>query len=71
MIVNATSIGFGKMKHNIPIDIKKKNDVKKVYDIIYNPKKTALIKKFRKFEAKTINGIDMNLYQAHFAIKKF
>ena len=43
MIVNATSIGFGKMKHKIPIDIKK-NAVKIVYDIILQSKKTALIK---------------------------
>ena len=52
MIVNATSIGFGKMKHKIPIDIKKKNAVKIVYDIIYNPKKTALIKNLGNLKQK-------------------
>ena len=38
---------------------------------IYNPKKTVLINKSKKLGIKTINGLDMNLLQAHFAIKSF
>ena len=70
MIVNSTSLGFGKMRNKIPYNIEKKGEVNIVYDVIYNPKKTLLIKNSQKLGIKTINGLDMNLLQAHFAIKK-
>lgn len=70
MIVNSTSLGFGKMKKKIPCSIKENSETSIVYDIIYNPRKTLLIKKSQKMGIKTINGLDMNLLQAQFAIKK-
>ena len=70
MIVNSTSIGFGKMNKKSPHNLKEKKQIRYIYDIIYNPKKTVLIKKSKKLGIKTINGLDMNLLQAHFAIKK-
>lgn len=70
MIVNSTSIGFGKMSNKSPYNLKEKKQIRYIYDIIYNPKATALIKKSKKLGIKTINGLDMNLLQAHFAINK-
>lgn len=35
-----------------------------VYDVIYNPKKTNLIKLAQKFNYRTVNGVDMLVYQA-------
>jgi shikimate dehydrogenase len=35
-----------------------------VYDVIYNPKKTILLKLAQKHGYKTINGIDMLIHQA-------
>ncbi len=70
MIVNSTSIGFGKMKKKSPYNLKEKKQIRYIYDIIYNPKKTVLINKSKKLGIKTINGLDMNLLQAHFALKK-
>lgn len=35
-----------------------------VYDVIYNPKKTVLIKLAQKHNYKTVNGLDMLIYQA-------
>ncbi len=70
MIVNSTSIGFGKMENKTPCDLPKKNNTNIVYDIIYNPKKTLLIRNSKKLNIKSINGLDMNFLQAQFAIKK-
>ena len=35
-----------------------------VYDVIYNPKKTILIKDAQKLGLKTITGLDMLIFQA-------
>ena len=35
-----------------------------VYDVIYNPKKTILLKLAEKLGYNTINGLDMLVYQA-------
>ena len=70
MIVNSTSIGFGKMKDKTPCSLPKKSKIKIIYDIIYNPKNTLLIKNSKKLKIRTINGLDMNFLQAQFAIKQ-
>ena len=35
-----------------------------VYDVIYNPKKTVLIRAAEKLNLRTITGLDMFIYQA-------
>ena len=40
-----------------------------VYDIVYNPIKTVLIKEAEKRGLRTIGGLDMLLYQAQRAIE--
>ena len=35
-----------------------------VYDVIYNPKKTILIKNAQKLGLRTITGLDMLIFQA-------
>ena len=35
-----------------------------VYDVIYNPKKTVLLSNAEKLGLRTINGLDMLIYQA-------
>lgn len=60
IIVNATPIGLHpKDPVSIPPEWIPKGRL--VYDLIYNPKKTRLLKNVRK--CKTINGIGMLLYQ--------
>lgn len=70
LIVNSTSLGYANKKNRLPIKIYKNENLKIVYDLIYNPIKTNLIKISKKFGLKTINGLDMNMLQAHLAIKK-
>ena len=45
----------------------KKNKKCQVFDIIYDPRKTILIKVANKFTNNNLNGLDMNLEQAVFA----
>ena len=70
VIVNSTSLGFDKQNKKTPIILKEKNKLKLVYDVIYNPKTTILLKNSQKFGIKIINGLDMNMLQAFCAIKK-
>ena len=41
-----------------------KNKKADVFDIIYNPKKTKLLKYAKKYRNKIYNGLEMNLIQA-------
>lgn len=67
MLINTTPIGMRSKAMGIsPVDeavIKtmEKNSV--VYDIVYNPLKTELIKLAKKHGIKTIQGLDMLIYQ--------
>ena len=67
LLINATSVGHVESIHKTPVPAKllakaKKNLV--VYDIIYDPIKTILLKDSEEKGLKTINGLRMNLIQA-------
>lgn len=68
MIVNATPIGMlGRSADMMPLEVSAMQTINKdavVYDVIYNPKKTLLLKEAEKLGLKTINGLDMLIYQA-------
>jgi shikimate dehydrogenase len=64
LIVNATPIG---MKESgcllpVPLDLISKQHL--IFDLIYTPLETALIREAVKKEARAINGLGMLLYQA-------
>ncbi|MBQ3641141.1 shikimate dehydrogenase [bacterium] len=67
MLVNTTPIGMrGKAMGLSPIEEKVLKTMDKdsvVYDIVYNPLKTELIKYAKKNGIKTIQGLDMLIYQ--------
>ena len=67
ILVNTTPIGMRSKAMGIsPIDeeiIKTMNPDSIVYDIVYNPLKTELIKIAKKHGIKTIQGLDMLIYQ--------
>ena len=60
-IVNCTSVGMHGDKSPYNIDKLKKGAV--VFDLIYNPAKTPFLKNAAKLGAKTINGLDMLIFQ--------
>lgn len=68
MIVNTTPVGMqGNSADQMPIGletISKLPTETVIYDIIYNPTKTLLLKKAEEYGHKTINGLDMLINQA-------
>lgn len=68
MLVNTTPIGMlGKAGDMMPVDSRALETLCRdavVYDVIYNPKKTVLIKAAEKLGLRTITGLDMLIYQA-------
>ena len=68
MLVNTTPIGMlGKAGDMMPVDEKTLATMSRdavVYDVIYNPKKTVLIRCAEKLGLRTITGLDMLIYQA-------
>lgn len=67
LLVNTTPIGMRSKAMGLsPIDeeiVKTMNKNGAVYDIVYNPLKTELIKLAKKHNIKTIQGLDMLIYQ--------
>lgn len=68
ILVNTTPIGMlGRSADMTPIEenvLKTLPEGAVVYDVIYNPKKTVLLKTAEKLGYKIINGLDMLVYQA-------
>lgn len=68
ILVNTTPIGMqGRSADMTPVEepiLKTMQENSIVYDVIYNPKKTILLKSAEKLGLRTINGLDMFIYQA-------
>jgi shikimate dehydrogenase len=62
LIVNASSMGM-KGKHDPPIKRNWLHGHQTVFDIVYNPPITTLLRNARSAGAKTINGLEMLLNQ--------
>ena len=72
ILINATSVGS---KNNLNEKLIQRKDLHKlknsslVYDIIYDPPETTLLKDSKEIGLNTINGMEMNLLQAVLAFK--
>ena len=65
VIINTTPIGMHPDIDNSPVSIDNNFSEKHiVYDLIYNPPETKLLKFAKKCGSKTLNGLGMLLYQA-------
>lgn len=68
MIINTTPIGMkGNSADQMPLGLETIVKLPKdtvIYDAIYNPTKTLLLKKSEEYGLKTINGLDMLINQA-------
>ena len=68
IIANTTSLGMiGYPAH--PISLKNADKDTKVYDIVYNPLETKLIKEAKKRELENVTGLYMFLGQAQKSFK--
>ncbi len=67
MLINATPVGMRSKAMGIsPIKedvIKTMNKNGIIYDVVYNPLKTELIRLAKKYNIKTVQGLDMLIYQ--------
>lgn len=63
-VVNATPLGMHPLTEEMPIKEKALQGVGLVYDLVYNPDQTKLLKTAAKKGIKTINGFSMLFYQA-------
>lgn len=66
-IVNCTPLGSANYLDILPLDLSKIKNNSIVYDLIYNPEKTAFLKKAEQLGATIINGERMLYYQAYSA----
>ncbi len=65
LVVNTTSVGMGQTQNQNPYNLLNSyTDKTVVYDLIYNPEKTELLKQAELFKLKAINGLDMLIAQA-------
>jgi len=64
VIANCTPIGMTPNTEESPIDTNLINENHIVFDTVYTPKETKLIKDSKQVGAKTILGIDMFIFQA-------
>jgi len=68
LLVNTTPIGMlGRSADMTPVEENELRTLPQgalVYDVIYNPKKTVLLKLAEKYGYKTLNGVDMFIHQA-------
>ena len=73
IVINATPIGMrGYMADQMPLEAKDLDRLSQdtiIYDIVYNPIKTILIKEAEQRGLRTIGGLDMLIYQAQRAIE--
>ena len=72
VVVNCTTVGFGHQESLSPLDIQQIKSLKKtsiIFDIVYQPLETKLLKIASSEGFDTLNGLDMNLEQAVLAYK--
>lgn len=73
IIINATPIGMkGFMADEMPLEAKDFDNINRdtvIYDIVYNPIETVLIKEARKRDFRIVEGLDMLVFQAQRAIE--
>lgn len=63
ILVNATAVGMAPKINETPIDTKLLHSNLTVFDLVYNPPETRLLKEAKAIGAKTVDGISMLVYQ--------
>lgn len=71
VIVNTTPLGMLSKENKSPVDLDKFNNLSAVLDIVYNPLKTKLILWAEKKGIKAVNGLEMLVAQAKYAVEYF
>jgi shikimate dehydrogenase len=71
VLINATSVGMSPNIDSMPIDAKLLKKEMLVFDVVYNPLETKLVKEAKKIGCTAIPGVEMFLGQAYAQVKLF
>ncbi len=71
ILVNATSVGMSPRSNETPVPFDLLRNQLIVYDIVYNPVKTKLLREAEAAGAETISGVDMLVWQGALAFEKW
>jgi len=71
ILVNATSVGMSPNVDETPVPAQLLKAGLIVFDIVYNPIKTRLLREAEAVGAETISGIDMLVWQGALAVEKW
>jgi 3-dehydroquinate dehydratase/shikimate dehydrogenase len=71
LVINCTSIGMHPKIEHTPVDVKFLNKDMAVFDTVYNPAETLLLKQAKAIGCRTISGLDMFISQAAEQFKLF
>lgn len=69
LVVNTTNVGMGKLIDETPIENLEKLPNSVIYDLIYNPKNTKLLRLAEMRGHQIINGLPMLIFQAEESFK--
>jgi len=71
LIVNTSPVGMYPNTDASPMDLTPYTSLKAVVDIIYNPATTKLLAQAKNLGAKAVNGMEMLVAQAKYAVELF
>jgi 3-dehydroquinate dehydratase/shikimate dehydrogenase len=71
LLVNCTPIGMHPNLDDTPFDAKYLQENMVVFDTIYNPEQTLLLKDARAANCRVLTGVDMFVRQAELQFDKF
>ena len=71
VVVNASPKGMYPDNGESPLDLSNFPNCKAVVDVIYNPLKTRLLQEAEQLGMKAVNGLEMLVAQAKFAVEHF
>ena len=71
ILVNTTSVGMSSNINETPVPAKLLRPGLVVFDIVYNPIKTRLLKEAEAAGAETVSGVDMFVWQGALAFEKW
>lgn len=71
ILVNATSVGMSPAAEESPVPAHLLNKIPAVFDIVYNPMETRLLREAKAAGARVIGGVDMLAWQGALAFEKW
>ncbi len=71
LLINCTPVGMHPDMDSTPYDKAKLNEYMVVFDTVYNPENTLLIKNAKRAGARIVTGVDMYVRQASYQYKLF